>query len=149
MGYSRNTIQLYHVFFGHESTSTSIINGLTINPDGSTQVEGEGTEKILNVALAPVDLNTLLGNQLTYSTNLTTQEVSNILDVGILIADNTGNLWRDLNYHSSGTFTDIGGHYIITAAGDIQINFNPTSDFVTSALYNAASVRIRITYIPD
>jgi len=129
-------------------SNTSIINGLTINPDGSTQVGGEGAEKILNVLLAPVNINTLLGSQLNYTHTLTTQEVSNILDVCILIADNTGAIWKELNYHSFGTFTDIGGHYLINTT-DVQINFNATSDYVTSALYNAASVRIRITYIPD
>jgi len=105
-------------------------------------------EKVLNILLAPVNLNTLLGNQLTYSHNLTKQEVSNILDVSILIADNSGAIYTDLSYTSFDEFTDVGGHYLINPT-DIQINFNAESDYVTSTLYNAASVRLRITYIPD
>lgn len=129
-------------------SNTTVLGALTINADGSTQINDEPVQKTVNIALAPVDLNNLVGNLLNYTHNLSAAEVSNILSVEILIVDNLGQIVSDLSYAPSVNFTTPGGFYVINPA-DIGLNFNPAADYVTSTTYNAATVRIRYTYIPD
>lgn len=135
-------------------SNTSVINGLTVNPDGSTKTSDSASaiKKYTNTYTG-IDITTLPGLQYVVTiSELSTTEFATIKNIEILIANNTGSLyplWYADIRNVIGAPGIISGDFLtIPTSNEIEIWFASTGSF-NSAGFTNANITLSFEYTPD